>query len=68
MERKIKVNFLIRGESREVSVEEAAKILEQSLKDKEGGLIFDAQSKKVIYKIQPETREILVLEAFLGGG
>lgn len=66
MTEKIKVNYLMRGESKEVSLEEARQILEQTLND--SGLVSNAKTKRVIYLIDSSVKEINVLEAFIGGG
>lgn len=66
MTEKIRVNYLMRGESKEVSLEEAKEILEQTLND--SGLVADAKRNKIIYRMGPEIEEINILEAFIGGG
>ena len=66
MARKIKVNYITRGERKKVSPEEAKEILEQTLNDSEGGFVSNAKTKKIIYRIDSGTEEINVLEVFIG--
>ena len=67
MERKIKVRFASGGE-KELTVEEAKKILAETYEDPLGGLVSDAQTEKVIYQIEPEIEEIFVLDTIIGDG
>jgi len=67
MERTIKVHFFT-GKSKEVSVEEAKKILEEIYNDPLGGLVADGKTNEVIWQIGPDVEEIIVLEMMLGGG
>lgn len=67
MERTIKVRFLT-GESKEVSVEEAKRILDETYNDPFGGLVADGKSNEVISQIGPGVEEIIVLETMIGGG
>jgi hypothetical protein len=67
MERKIKVRYASGGE-KEVSVEEARGILEETYSDPMGGLVTDAKTERVIYQIEPDIEEIFVLDTIIGGG
>ena len=67
MERKIKVRYASGGE-KEVTVEEAKEILEETYSDPLGGLVADAKTEKVIYQIEPDLEEIFVLDTIIGGG
>ena len=67
MERKIKVRYASGGE-KEVTVEEAKGILEETYSDPMGGLVADAKTEKIIYQIDPGLEEIFVLDTIIGGG
>jgi len=68
MTRMIKVRTLGSGEIREVTIQEAEKILENTYNDPVGGLVADARSGEVIYKISPNVERIIIMEQMLGGG
>jgi hypothetical protein len=68
MTRMIKVRTLGSGEIREVTIQEAEKILENTYNDPVGGLVADARSGEVIYKISPNVEKIIIMEQMLGGG
>ena len=67
MKRLIKVRFSSGGE-KEVTVEEARRILDETYSDPLGGLVADARTEKVIYQIEPDLEEIFVLDTIIGGG
>jgi len=67
MERKIKVRFSSGGE-KEVTVEEAKRILDETYSDPLGGLIANGKTNEVIYRIDPDVEEIVVLDTIIGGG
>jgi len=67
MERTIKVRFFT-GKSKEVSVEEAKRILEEIYNDPLGGLVADGKTNELIWQIGSDVEEIIVLETMLGGG
>lgn len=67
MRRKIKVRYAS-GSEKEVTVEEAKGILEETYSDPMGGLVADAKTEEVIYRIEPEIEEIFVLDTIIGGG
>jgi hypothetical protein len=64
----VKVRFLSGRESRELPREEARKIMEEIYLDSGGGLVFDGKTNRLIYEIEPDTEEIVVLEMIIGGG
>ena len=68
MTRLIKVHTLGGEEIKEVTLQEAQKILEDIYNDPVGGLVVDVSTGKVIWKIGPDVEEIRVLEQWLGGG
>ncbi len=68
MTRMIKVRTLGSGEIREVTIQEAEKILEDTYNDPVGGLVADAGTREVIYKISPNVEQIVIMEQMLGGG
>lgn len=68
MTRKIEVRTLGSREIREVTIQEAEKILENTYNDPVGGLVADARSGEVIYKISPNVEKIIIMEQMLGGG
>ena len=63
----IKVRYAS-GSEKEVTVEEAKGILEETYSDPLGGLVADAKTEKVIYQIDPDLEEIFVLDTIIGGG
>jgi len=67
MEPKIKVRFASGGE-KEVSLEEANRILDETYSDPLGGLVANATTNEVIYRIEPDVDEIIVLDTIIGGG
>ena len=67
MERKIKVRFSSGGE-KEVTVEEARRILDETYSDPLGGLVANGKTSEVIYQIDPDVEEIVVLDTIIGGG
>jgi hypothetical protein len=67
MERKIRVRFASGGE-KEVTVEEARRILGETYSDPLGGLVADGKNNEVIYRIDLDIEEIVVLDTIIGGG
>ena len=67
MERKIKVGFASGGE-KEVTPEEAGKILDEIYADPLGGLVANSKTGDVIYRIDPDVTEITILDTMIGGG
>jgi hypothetical protein len=65
---RIKVRTLGSKEIREVTIQEAEKILEDTYNDPVGGLVADARTGEVIYKIGPNVEQIIIMEQMLGGG
>ena len=68
MTRKIKVRTIGSTEIREVTIQEAEKILEDTYNDPVGGLVADARTGEVIYKIKPDVEKIIIMDQMLGGG
>jgi pheromone shutdown protein TraB len=66
--RKVRVRVMGTSQVREVSVEEAREILEKTCNDPVGGLVADARTGEVIWRIGPETEEIVIIEQMIGGG
>ncbi len=66
MVRLIRVHTVGQAE-REVTLQEAEKILEDTYNDPYGGLVADARTGTVIWHIDPKVEEIIVLH-ILGGG
>ena len=55
-------------ETKEVTLQEAQKMLEDIYNDPVGGLVVDVSTGKVIWKIGSDVEEIRILEQWLGGG
>jgi hypothetical protein len=70
MTRTIKVHTMGRNglETKEVSLEEAQAILEETDADSLGGLVVDRKTGKVIWKIGPEIEELFIVYHPIGGG
>jgi hypothetical protein len=66
MVRMIRVHSIGKAE-KEVTLQEAEKILEDTYNDPIGGLVADATTGEVIWRIEPEVKEIVILH-ILGGG
>jgi hypothetical protein len=56
------------GETREVTLFEAEKILEENYNDPEGGIILDAKTQRAIARIGPGVEGIIIMEQMLGTG
>ena len=67
MERKIRVRFAS-GAEKEVTLEEAREILDETYRDPLGGLVANGKTDEVIYRIDPDVEEIVVLDTIIGGG
>jgi hypothetical protein len=68
-ERTVKVRYYhVGGETKEVSEEDAKKILSEIYNSTYGGLIVDLKTNRVIYQINSDVEEILVLEGIAAGG
>ena len=68
MTRKIEVRTIGSAEIREVTSQEAERILEDTYNDPVGGLVADARTGEVIYRINPNVEKIIIMEQMLGGG
>ena len=52
---------------REVSIEEAQMLIDETYNDDMGRLAIDAISNEVIADISPDTREIILMQQMFGG-
>lgn len=70
MARMIKVHILGRNglESREVSLEEAERILKETYADSMGGLVTDRKTGQAISEIGPDVEELFIIDHIVGGG
>ena len=70
MARMIKVYILGRNglEKKEVSLEEAEAILEETYADSLGGLVADRRTGAVIWEIGPNVEELFIVNHMMGGG
>ena len=68
MEKLITVRIMGKKEAKQVSVEEARKIMEQVWEDPIGGLVANGKTRQVIWKLEPDVDEILIMEKMFGGG
>jgi hypothetical protein len=68
MVRMIRARTLHSSEVREITEAEARKILIDTYNDPLGGLIVNARTNEVIYRISPDIEEIVIIEQMLGGG
>ncbi len=68
MNKTIKVRIIGQKEVREVSPEEAQKILDNTYSDAVGGMVADARTGEMIYQINSDVEEIIVIDSMLGGG
>ena len=70
MSRIVKVHILGRNglEVKEVSLEEAERILTEAYADPMGGLVSDKKTGEVIWEIGPDTEELFILDHVIGGG
>jgi hypothetical protein len=68
MARLIKVHTLGEEEIREVTLEEAEMILQETYNSPVGGVVADVRTGEVIWQISPDVEEIIILEQVLGGG
>lgn len=56
-------------EVKEVDLQEAQRILENTYADEAGGLVVNAKTMEVIWQIEPDVDEILVMpEMLIAGG
>lgn len=70
MTRIIKVHILGRNglEIREVNLEEAERILKETYADPLGGLVADKRTGEVIWELDPNVEELIVVDQMIGGG
>ena len=55
-------------ETKDVDLEEAKKIVEDTYADGSGGLVADAKTNEIIWGIGPNVEEIIVMPETLGAG
>ena len=67
-DRMITVRIMGTDTVRNVTLEEARKILDETYDSALGGLVADARTREIIWQIGPETEEILIIEQMIGGG
>ena len=68
MAKTVKVRVIGSSQIREVTIEEAREILEETYDSPEGGMVADAKTGEVIWQITPDTEEIVIIEQMIGGG
>ena len=70
MDRKIKVYFTgTKGtEVKEVSLVEAEKVLKDTYADPVGGFVANKKTGEIIWEINRNVEEILVIDQIIGGG
>ena len=70
MVRMIKVHTLGRNgtEIKEVSLQEAERILKDTYADPLGGLVADRRTGEVIWEIGPNIEELFIVDHMIGGG
>ena len=56
------------AEIKEVSIQEARKILEDAYNDDFGSVVADIKTREIIWEIGPNVEEIIIVQAPLGGG
>ncbi len=64
----VTVRVFGKKESRQVSLDEAQKILNETYDNPVGGIVVDARTHETISHIGPDTEEIIIIEQMLGGG
>ncbi|MDH5695790.1 MAG: hypothetical protein OEZ00_04190 [Dehalococcoidia bacterium] len=70
MARMIKVHILGRNgiEIKEVNLQEAERILKETYADPLGGLVADRRTGEVIWEIDSNVEEVLIIDQMIGGG
>jgi hypothetical protein len=68
MTKMVRVRTIGSRQVREMTLEEARNLLEKTYDDPLGGLVTDARTGEAIWRIGPETEEILIVEQMIGGG
>ena len=68
MDKMINVRVMGDKESKQVTLEEARKIMDEVYNDPIGGLVADAKTRQVTWTIGPDVEEILIMEKMFGGG
>lgn len=68
MPRLIQVRRFGEKDTKEVTLQEAQRIVEETYNDQMGGLVADAKTREIISHIGPDVEEIIIVEQMLGGG
>ncbi len=68
MNKTIRVRIIGQKEIREVTLEEAQKILDNTYSDAVGGMVANARTGEMIHQINSDIEEIVVIDSMLGGG
>ncbi len=68
MGKTIKVRIIGQKEVREVTPEEAQKILDKTYSDAVGGMVADGKTGEMLCQICPDVEEIVIIDSMLGGG
>jgi hypothetical protein len=55
-------------EAREVTFDEAKQIVEEVYNDPLGGLVFDSDTREVIWELSPGVKGITIMDQIIGGG
>jgi hypothetical protein len=55
-------------EAREVTFDEAKQIVEEVYSDPLGGLVFDSDTKEVIWELGSDVKRITIMDQIIGGG
>jgi DNA-binding protein YbaB len=63
----VKVRVFGEKKIREVSIEKAQKLIDETYSDEMGGLALDAISNEVIADISSDTKEIILMQQMFGG-
>jgi hypothetical protein len=53
---------------RQVSLEEAQKIVDETYNNPTGGIVVDGKTHETVSQLGPDTEEIIIIEEMLGGG
>jgi len=64
----VTIRIFGKRESRQVSIEEAEKIVNETYNNPLGGIVVDAKTHETISHVGPDMDEIIIIEQMLGGG
>ena len=68
MVQRIKVRTLGSEEIKEVTLQEAQRMLEDTYNGPVGGVVADGRTGKIIWQMTPDITEIIIIEQIVGGG